>query len=436
MDTQLRVNTAVGPGDVLIVLWIVPMLLLESASFQWKVSPEFWDLMRFWAVFAVGQSLGLVLTLARGAFSDWTLTLHDIFAYLLLIALTGLLTISPWSEMRLRRIQWITIVLGSALLLVQLAQAYGMITIRTIDPWYWDRFRGWSENPNQLAFNSLAIAILSLSCVELSRKTSSRLVAFACAGVAIYSGWLTQSKAYAIVIIGAVILLSLIKATRWIARLERDGIKSISLVTMPVALLSLAVCLIALVPRQSAAVDWIRSASLRESKVESDDELKLRIYLWQEAVKRGLESDFLGFGPGPHLEIPYTILVDRRSSGEPPESYEPQAGLAPNFEAHNTVLELLVQGGLITAGAFLWVWTTAIARAWRAESDAMAILILALGAFSIFHVVMRYPILWFIISLGLLAGTAERGVPRVERGTSSSLRAHPRTATISPGVQT
>jgi len=67
--------------------------------------------------------------------------------------------------------------------------------------------------------------------------------------------------------------------------------------------------------------------------------------LWRQAIDRGLESGMLGLGPGPHLQIPPSIVAGRVSTGaEPVNIGHPIQNGTANFEAHNTILDLFTQG--------------------------------------------------------------------------------------------
>jgi hypothetical protein len=96
----------------------------------------------------------------------------------------------------------------------------------------------------------------------------------------------------------------------------------------------------------------------------------------------------MGFGPGPQL----TSKAYKR----PPPS---------KFEAHNTLLDLFTQGGLLAVGAFIWLSAAALRTAWRAQLAGLVAMIGALASFSMFHLVLRQPVFWFVIVLSLLAAT-------------------------------
>jgi hypothetical protein len=124
---------------------------------------------------------------------------------------------------------------------------------------------------------------------------------------------------------------------------------------------------------------------------------------------RGIESGMLGLGPGPHLEIPPSIVAGRRDSTNDPKHVEhPELGFVPNFEAHNTLLDLFIQGGLIAVLSLGWLMATALVVTRRAELDALTTLLCGLATFSIFHLIVRHPIFWFAISLCLVAAADPR----------------------------
>ena len=124
---------------------------------------------------------------------------------------------------------------------------------------------------------------------------------------------------------------------------------------------------------------------------------------------RGVESGMLGLGPGPHLEIPPAILAGRFGGTFHPKYIQhPEPTFAPNFEAHNTVLDLFVQGGLIAVLSLIWVAATALSTAYRARLAGLPTLLCGLGIYGAATLIIRHPIFWFAIALCLVAGTGAR----------------------------
>lgn len=408
LETQLRTGDGpLGPGETLVLLWLLPVLVLELLRAPRFVPQPFWDVLRFWSALAVALSIGVVVAIVRDIVVDWSLVAHDIAAYVLLALLTCVLTVLPDASDRMHRILWMIVLFGAGLLLLQLANAAGWFTLGGIDPWYWDRMRGWSDNPNQFALLCLLIGFLAVALAERAEGFGRKLLASACAAVGLGTGILAKSNAFSAVFITGLLFFAISKLGRAFARAEKRGFPAGALIVVVVSALGWAVCVIG--PIVDLRIDALKATSTmaRDGDADSED-AALRVELWAQAIKVGIESWGLGLGPGPHLEIPRSIVAGRRDGGGDPINLKhPKPGLAANFEAHNTVLELFVQGGLAAVIAFLWIGTLGAYRSWKARFDGIVALLLALIAFGSFHVVFRHPMVWFAICLAV----TERRVP-------------------------
>jgi O-Antigen ligase len=407
LTPQLRWGAAgVGPGELLLSLWLATGLIILVVSSRAEAPRALWELLGFWAIFTAAQCLGAMQTISSEFLDDWSLVFHDIVAYALLLLLMGVLLALPGAVQRVYRIQWITALFGAFLFVLQAANAWGLFTLNNVDPWYWDRLRGWSDNPNQFALLALLVGFLSLELVEKSPGIGLKVLATLCAVISLGIGWLGQSNAYSGVVFATFGLYGFLKLTRVTIRSKRQGFPAIALGTAALAAVLFTSFLFA--PTITSFVDERGGPlSLIARKGEDpDSEAKLRFYLWKEAIQRGVESWMLGYGPGPHLDIPQSLTESHRTAGEPINLTHPKQGLAPNYESHNTLFELFVQGGLLAVGAFVWIGSVAVWRAWKAGQDGLIALLFAAMAFGSFHVVFRHPIVWFTIGLGLLA---ERG---------------------------
>ena len=129
----------------------------------------------------------------------------------------------------------------------------------------------------------------------------------------------------------------------------------------------------------------------------------LRLYLWQNALRIGLESGSLGLGPGPHLWRPKTAEDDDRPITRP-------------FEAHNTVLDIFTQGGLLGVIALYGLFAGVFLLMLRARLDALAVLMVALVFFSLTHFIPRHPIVWFAVAVSLMLGLERVPSPRARIG--------------------
>jgi hypothetical protein len=117
----------------------------------------------------------------------------------------------------------------------------------------------------------------------------------------------------------------------------------------------------------------------------------------------------LGLGPGPHLRIPPSILTARATTANlPKEVYHPSLNGTPNFEAHNTALDLFTQGGLLAILSFFWLAATTLVNTYKARLAGLTTLLGGLLLFGIPDLIVRYPIFWFSIALCLVTGLGAR----------------------------
>ncbi len=142
---------------------------------------------------------------------------------------------------------------------------------------------------------------------------------------------------------------------------------------------------------------------------EASNETDLRLALWREAVGRGMESYMLGLGPGPHLPIPPEIRVVRVTDAVPEGRDHPAVNGTPDFEAHNSPLDLFTQGGLLAAGSFLWLLATAWTVSYRARLAGLLALLTAVAMFALTNNIVRPPVFWFAVALCMVARDRTEG---------------------------
>jgi O-antigen ligase len=171
--------------------------------------------------------------------------------------------------------------------------------------------------------------------------------------------------------------------------------------------LALPLIVVSVVPlAYSIAVEaqGLANSMEREKPEQTEEKTSLRFELWGQAIQRGVGSGMLGLGPGPHLEIPHSIVSQRNLETEQPDFVEhPTLNFAPNFEAHNTFLDLFTQGGLIILLSYIWIVATAFWFAYRTGQAGLPTLLCGLCIYSIATFILRHPIFWFVIALCLVA---------------------------------
>lgn len=406
--SQLRPEGApVGPGEICLAVWILLMLFREVARLGPTLTPPLSKLVIFWLVFTLTQCIGTMTAFAIGDRHDTGLFLHDVMAYPVLAAVSCLSTAGS----RLHRVAWLLATFSAAWLLLQVAFGYGLINLRDYDSWEWERFRGLSDNANQLALYCAVVTLLSLYLAETARGLGERIAALICMIVAIVVGRLTMSDAFLLVIVVAGPIFVALKLLRWLMSLDRRMPLRSAFAWILVLALPLAVAYVT--PLGASAANEIEEAIKGMTKGgggrDTEETARLRVHIWNEAMRRGVESGMLGLGPGPHLEIPPSIVAGRRDSTNDPKHVEhPEYGFVPNFEAHNTFLDLFLQGGLLAVLTLGWLAATALVVTRRAGLDSLTTLLCGLALFSVFHLIVRHPIFWFSISLCLVAADPRR----------------------------
>ncbi len=406
--SQLRLaGSAIGPGELCLLIWIVLTLGREAARLGPPLTPALSRLLVFWSLFAIAQSLGTLTAYVIGDEHDTQWFLHDVMAYPLLAAASCLSVIEPDAGPRLHRVAWLLSALGTPFLALQVANAWGLIDISSVDPWWWDQLRGWSANPHQLAVLCTALGLLSLHLAETATRPGQRIAAIACTILPIYAGLLTKTDSFSVILVAAGPIFVALKFRAWLASCEaRITLRS---AFSWIAILALPLVVVSTVPFGSSiaveADDFMEGMS-REDHEHTHEKTELRLDLWREATSRGIEAGMLGLGPGPHLEIPPAILAGRYSGAIHPKYIQhPEPTFAPNFEAHNTLLDLFVQGGLIAVLSFIWLAATALSIAYRARLPGLLTLLCGLGIYGAATLIIRHPVFWFAIALCLVEGT-------------------------------
>jgi hypothetical protein len=386
------------------------MLGRETVRLGPQFTPALSRLVIFWLLFAVAQSIGTLAGFAIGDVHDQSLFMHDAMAYPLLAAISILCVVGTDAGPRLHRVAWLLVTVGSATLALQVAQAWGWIGIGSIDPWYWDRLRGWSENPNQLAILCAVLGLLSLHLADVATSTPARIAAIGTAVLPIYVGRLSKGDTFSIVLVAAGPIFIALKLRTWLLS-HQPGLTPRSACAW-VAVLALPLLIASVAPFSGSLAVEARGLIGEMSKGDQQDTKKtaqIRFQAWRQAIDRGLESGMLGLGPGPHLPIPPWILEGRQdSSGEPKYLEHPKVSGTPNFEAHNTLLDIFTQGGLLAVLSLVWLVAAAFLLTYRTRLDGLTVLLCGLTIFSIFHLIVRHPAFWFAIAICLAAAESRK----------------------------
>lgn len=386
--SQLRLPAVpLGIGEVCLALWLGLASLHMLAGHRICNERALLRLGAFWTAFTLMLSAGLCLALMRVNF-DVASVLHDAFAYLLVAAISCLMAATMRSDSTAHYALVFLVSFWSIAVVAQLAMGWNWFSLSSVDPWYWDRFRGWSENPNQMALYCAVLAPLSLHLAVATRRTTRLVAAFSCAG-SLLVGRLTKSDTFLGTMIVSAGLFVLLHLRGWLTyRVHRSSWRFAVATLLVVAIVPIS---LSLAPYAVATADDVEGIAARLTKDGGGEATKrtatLRLQLWEDAMLIGLESGSLGLGPGPHLEKP-TGITDK--------------GIPLPLEAHNTLMDVFTQAGLLGILAVVGLFCGTFVLLIRARLDALAVLIVALGIFSVTHFILRHPLVWFALALSLI----------------------------------
>ena len=254
-------------------------------------------MVTFWLILIVAESVGAIVGFATELFFDTVIhsRRHRLF-FPVGVACTMALELA--SEHRRRRVTWLIVLLGAASLSLQVAHAYGLIPLPIpVDPWFLDRLRGWSHDPNQLGLVAALLTVISIHLADTATARVKMIAAAACAVLAFSVGVLTKSNSFTMGILAAGAVFLAIKSSLWLATFKRGLTFRAALVSL--ALLGLPVLAVGALPLAPAVVDRLEAKS--EALYNEDNQGDLRFHLWAEAFDKGMGAAMLGLGPGPHL---------------------------------------------------------------------------------------------------------------------------------------
>jgi hypothetical protein len=214
------------------------------------------------------------------------------------------------------------VISGAASLSLQYANGIGLFGVPGIDPWFWERFRGWSSNPNQLAILCLIIVLVAFYLADAATSVGTRLAAMLLMIPPRIVGRMSRSDAFMLALAVALAVWFAVKLIVWLHddRLGlslRASFARLALLAAPVLLL----CLAPLVVSRAEEIKGFAMGFAKHEGAEAADEANLRLTLWRQAIGRGIDSGMMGLGPGPHLQIPLSIVAGRASMGTQPATW-------------------------------------------------------------------------------------------------------------------
>ena len=212
------------------------------------------------------------------------------------------------ADRALRQTLWLLLAFWNIALVLQISAGWGFISLPSVDPWYWDRFRGWSENPNQLALNCAVLTPLSLHLGSVVQgpgphRRTIQLPAVLHRRPADQERYIPDCDDGYHRALSDTAVAELVELAR-----AQISLRFAIAVLVVAAIVPLS---LSLTPYAVATATNVESMAISLTKDHGGEATKatanLRLQLWGDALHSGLESGSLGLGPGPHLERPNVV---------------------------------------------------------------------------------------------------------------------------------
>jgi hypothetical protein len=404
-SSQLRIpGFPVGPGELCLTGWVLLSIVRALLIPNPRPSPALVKMVTFWIVFTFSLCLGTLMALASEETFETALFLHDAVAYVLIAFVSCMCVAGTDADQRLRRVAWMFVTLGTVSLALQLANGFDVYSISSIDPWFWERFRGWSSNPNQLSQFCGSVFLVALFLADSAAGHAARHLAICCMIMSFILGRLSGSDTFTLALIATTPCFFVFKVATWLRTSGRGTPGRASLAWL--AVIAFPLLLLSAIPLTLTIASDSKQLAMGLAKnggTEVEQEADIRVSLWSGAIVRGIKSGMLGLGPGPHLEIPASIVAAHTNSEQLANIDHPVQNGTANFEAHNTFLDLFTQGGLLAVTSLLWLLMHALIAAYQGRSAGLLTLIVGSVVYFMTGNVVRQPTVWFAFALCLTA---------------------------------
>jgi O-antigen ligase len=364
--TQLRPSTSsIGIGEVLLSLWLALSSIALIARRRFDPAPMVKILIVFWIVALAALTCGFI---SHSSLVDVDSLSHDSLA-ILFVALVSLSFVGP-DGLVLRFQRTLVLVLSLSILPLLFLWAIGLVwqAVGPLNLWYYYRFAGWAENPNQLALAMAPAPFLGIYLATVLR-TAGKWWSVCLALAAVWIGLASYSDALRVSWLASGFFLLVLAWCRLAVRGRKDPRSAlVAYGGIPVGAVVVAI----------AAGPTIMNTftEFGNDVYEEGDQGLDRLTAWQNGFNVILESPVFGRGPGGH------------SGGY----------LSPEpAEAHNTFIDWGSNSGLVGLAAYVGLLTWATAVVWRHGNSWLMATLVALTVFSLFNYVLRQPIYWYYL---------------------------------------
>jgi O-antigen ligase len=390
--TQLRLAAVpVGPGEVLLAIWLLFVAILLLRGQRIVLGAVFRGLFVYWLVAVLLLSLGTLVAMDQHK-SDWSNWMHHGVALTLQALFTCFLAVRlPDRDgddyyLIAARIAFFACFVSSTALLVAALVAP---SLGPIQPWYGYRFRGWAENPNQLALMVLGMPFLGWHLLRETQRLGAKVMYGLAILGCVWVGLATWSDGLHVAWLGA---LAVIGFVLWCRAFRRSSgpLMYLTHLIVPALILVLGIGL----GEQLLA----RFEAIGQGVYSEGGQGDTRMAAWENGLRAIGHSPLVGFGPG---------------------SYSGLAAPFQGFEAHNTYIDWGMSTGALGVALLVGLLVWSAWRAWRARAFALLAGFGAVFLFSVFAYTLRQPMYWLLVVLTLRL--SERSADLVPRQVTRSL---------------
>jgi hypothetical protein len=318
---------------------------------------------------------------------------HDTIAFVLAAVLScflGLRWIEDSAELYPLQMARFTLFICALVTTALLVAAHFTPVLGAVSLWYGGiRFRGWAENPNQIALFALTMPFFGLYLMQRAhgpwRKTAY-LVAVAGAvavGIASLSDALRVAWTGTLCTIGGILWLrSIAHARGWS-------------LAVPFFLVPFTVIFLGIAFGDDIV---LKVHDVAQRIYEEGEQGEKRFILWSSGLEAIRQSPIVGFGPG---------------------AYSGDLGPFESSEAHNSWIDWGMSTGILGIALHVGMLAWCASRTLRAGSLCLFAIVESLAIFSFFGYSLRQPMYWLALVLALaLAERAAlfRAVPDTSNG--------------------
>lgn len=372
--TQLRrPEIPIGPGEVLLSIWIALGLVRLPARKRLAVGSVQRIFGYFWFVSFVLLGLGWLVSLNIGVWKPHHV--RDLFVYAFVAVLVVGVLLQEQLGTKIRKGSVMVVVVSVVAAGTLLVIANGTYELGPLQLWYGPRFRGWAENPNQMAMLLLLTPFFLIGQCPMAQRALRLAFGFLLV-VSLGTGYCTRSDALLVawaVAFGVLMLLS------WFERLRSTRRTASVVFTRWVVFPTVAALLAICFGSEMLGKIWRSLEGMYFEGLQGS----ARLSLWINGIAAICASPIVGLGPGSH------------SGG---------IGAFQGYESHNTIIDwgtnTGVAGILLLVGLFCWLGY----RMLKTRNAVGFAAVLSLVVFSSFHYVLRHPIIWYyMIALAVMS---------------------------------